>query len=171
LIIKPSKAAVFPEPASLEMRHLRGGSGAMVISCLNPILRGWTALLPDGGLQTHLRLHLQPPVVADLETGRAEPPEQAEEMGRRPQLRHVQTSPGPGNAGSSWSRRRSADKRSPPTSNQYARTDLTLHAWSTPSAPVRPHGAPNGQPAIPSGLLEPDAGTTRTSGSEGAPMW
>jgi hypothetical protein len=46
---------------------------------------------------------------------------------------------------------------------------LALHVSSTPTAVVRPHDAPNAQPAIPSGLLEPDAGTTRTSGSEGAP--
>lgn len=45
LIIKPSKAAVkrFRSRLRTEMRHLRGGNAAMVISRLNPILRGWAA--------------------------------------------------------------------------------------------------------------------------------
>ncbi len=45
LIIKPSKAAVkrFRNRLRTEMRALRGGNAAMVISRLNPILRGWAA--------------------------------------------------------------------------------------------------------------------------------
>jgi RNA-directed DNA polymerase len=45
LIIKPSKAAVkrFRRRLRVEMRQLRGGNAAMVISRLNPILRGWAA--------------------------------------------------------------------------------------------------------------------------------
>jgi RNA-directed DNA polymerase len=45
LIIKPSKAAVkrFRQRLRTEMRDLRGGNAAMVISRLNPILRGWAA--------------------------------------------------------------------------------------------------------------------------------
>lgn len=45
LIIKPSKAAVkrFRQRLRTEMRNLRGGNAAMVISRLNPILRGWAA--------------------------------------------------------------------------------------------------------------------------------
>ena len=45
LIIKPSVAAVkrFRNRLRVEMRHLRGGNAAMVISRLNPILRGWAA--------------------------------------------------------------------------------------------------------------------------------
>jgi RNA-directed DNA polymerase len=45
LIIKPSKAAVkrFRQRLRTEMRALRGGNAAMVISRLNPILRGWAA--------------------------------------------------------------------------------------------------------------------------------
>jgi len=45
LIIKPSKAAVkrFRRRLRTEMRDLRGGNAAMVISRLNPILRGWVA--------------------------------------------------------------------------------------------------------------------------------
>src|SRR3954467_3756800 len=43
LIIKPSNAAVkrFRQRLRTEMRSLRGGNAAMVISRLNPILRGW----------------------------------------------------------------------------------------------------------------------------------
>jgi RNA-directed DNA polymerase len=45
LLIKPSKAAVkrFRRRLRTEMRDLRGGNAAMVISRLNPILRGWAA--------------------------------------------------------------------------------------------------------------------------------
>jgi RNA-directed DNA polymerase len=45
LIIKPSKAAVkrFRRRLRTEMRDLRGGNAAMVITRLNPILRGWAA--------------------------------------------------------------------------------------------------------------------------------
>jgi RNA-directed DNA polymerase len=45
LIIKPSTAAVkrFRHRLRTEMRDLRGGNAAMVISRLNPILRGWAA--------------------------------------------------------------------------------------------------------------------------------
>jgi RNA-directed DNA polymerase len=45
LIIKPSTAAVkrFRNRLRVEMRNLRGGNAAMVISRLNPILRGWAA--------------------------------------------------------------------------------------------------------------------------------
>ena len=45
LIIKPSKAAVkrFRERLRTEMRDLRGGNAAMVISRLSPVLRGWAA--------------------------------------------------------------------------------------------------------------------------------
>jgi RNA-directed DNA polymerase len=45
LIIKPSTAAVkrFRQRLRTEMRDLRGGNAAMVISRLNPILRGWAA--------------------------------------------------------------------------------------------------------------------------------
>ena len=45
LIIKPSATAVkrFRYRLRVEMRHLRGGNAAMVISRLNPILRGWAA--------------------------------------------------------------------------------------------------------------------------------
>ena len=45
LIIKPSTAAVkrFRRRLRTEVRDLRGGNAAMVISRLNPILRGWAA--------------------------------------------------------------------------------------------------------------------------------
>ena len=45
MIIKPSTAAVkrFRNRLRTEMRDLRGGNAAMVISRLNPILRGWAA--------------------------------------------------------------------------------------------------------------------------------
>lgn len=45
LIIKPSAAAVkrFRKRLRNEMRDLRGGNAAMVISRLNPVLRGWAA--------------------------------------------------------------------------------------------------------------------------------
>jgi RNA-directed DNA polymerase len=45
LIIKPGKAAVkrFRKRLRTEMRDLRGGNAAMVISRLNPVLRGWAA--------------------------------------------------------------------------------------------------------------------------------
>jgi RNA-directed DNA polymerase len=45
LIIKPSTAAVkgFRRRLRTEMRDLRGGNAAMVITRLNPILRGWAA--------------------------------------------------------------------------------------------------------------------------------
>jgi group II intron reverse transcriptase/maturase len=89
LIIKPSTAAVkrFRNRLRVEMRNLRGGNAAMVISRLNPILRGWAAYYRT---VVSKRLHRQPPVVADLEMGGAEPSEQAEEVGGGPLLRHVQ---------------------------------------------------------------------------------
>lgn len=45
LIIKPSPTAVkrFRRRLRIEMRDLRGGNAAMVITRLNPILRGWAA--------------------------------------------------------------------------------------------------------------------------------
>jgi RNA-directed DNA polymerase len=45
LIIKPDPAAVkrFRKRLRAEMRDLRGGNAAMVISRLNPVLRGWAA--------------------------------------------------------------------------------------------------------------------------------
>jgi RNA-directed DNA polymerase len=265
LIIKPSVAAVkrFRRRLRTEMRNLRGGNAAMVISRLNPILRGWAAyyrtvvskhvfttigsylwlltfkwavrshrnkpkkwvtaryygtfnrarhdrwMFGDRDSGAYLTKTAWTPIVRhQMVDGFASPddPDRSAYWAARGRRRKPRSTDGAssssnasaddvrsaagcsctptknhnpltnGNSGSPWSGRRSAARRSPPTSNPHRRTVPTLHTSCTRPAPARPRGAPNvhdtptsTHPATPLGLLEPDAGTTRTSGSEWAP--
>ena len=73
LLIKPSKAAVrrIRERLRSEVRSLRGANAQAVIARLNPVVRGWVGLLPDGGLQRDLHRAGSLPVEAHLQVGQA----------------------------------------------------------------------------------------------------
>ncbi len=92
LLIKPSKAALrrIRERLRTEMRALRGANAGAVIARLNPIIRGWAAYyrtVVSSEVFTALdALHVE----AHLQVGQTQPPEQADALGRRPVLRHVQ---------------------------------------------------------------------------------
>jgi RNA-directed DNA polymerase len=76
LLTKPSKEALrqIRRRLSAEMKALRGANADAVITRLNPVITG-CRLLPDRGIQAHLRRAGRLPVEADLEMGQALPPE------------------------------------------------------------------------------------------------
>jgi RNA-directed DNA polymerase len=92
LIIKPNKKAIkrIRKRLTDEMRNLRGSNVVAVIAKLNPIIRGWAAYYPWGGVQPGLLGSGLSRVADHIQVGQALPPQQVEEVDCAPLLRQVQ---------------------------------------------------------------------------------
>ena len=92
LLIKPSTVAIqrIRERLRTEMRALRGTNAAAILAAPSPDHSGLGGLLPGRGVVQDIQIPGQLPVDPDLHLGHTPPREQAEKMGHRPILRHVQ---------------------------------------------------------------------------------
>jgi RNA-directed DNA polymerase len=95
LLITPGKEQVkrLRNRLTAEVRALRGANAAAVIARLAPIIRGspgLVGLLPERGLRPGVHRPGPPRLARHLQVGQAHAPEQAQRLGHRPVLRHVQ---------------------------------------------------------------------------------